>query len=90
MVEGVCRGGESQERMDFKPVKTKTLSSNNHSETNPQSVDLYVLDHGGHPQVAKSLSTEQVVSAIQSFNRSFSDLEDEQIAGDKSSALSLM
>jgi hypothetical protein len=90
MAEGVGRGGELQEQMEFKPVKPKTLPSNNHPDANPQSVDLYVLDHCGHPQVAKSPSTEQVISAIQTFNRSFSGLEDEQIDGDKSSALSLM
>lgn len=84
------RRDKLERQMHFDPVIPKTPQYNGTRERNPQYVDLYVLDEFGHPHIAKRPPIEEVISKIDDFNQSFSGLEDSQITGDKSSALSLL
>jgi hypothetical protein len=84
------RRDKPEGQMHFDAVIPRIPQYNGTRERNPQYVDLYVLDEFGHPHIAKHPPIEEVISKIDDFNRSFSGLEGSQIAGDKSSALSLL
>jgi hypothetical protein len=84
------RKDKPEGQLRFHAVIPRIPQYNGTRERNPQYVDLYVLNEFGHPHIAKRPPIEEVISKIDYFNRSFSGLEDSQIAGDKSSALSLL